>query len=121
MEDTANKKTVMEIATLLEEHNGRDIVVLDIREQSSWTDYFIIATIGSKAHMRGLLRYVHQYLSDHSIKPMHPHKRANDDGWILLDCGGFVIHLMSNETRGFYELERLWYSGTELYHSSKSS
>jgi len=121
MVDTANSKIVMEIAALLEEHNGQDVVVLDIHEQSSWTDFFIISTIGSQTHMRGILRFVNEYLSGHSIKPMHSHKRANEDGWILIDCGNFVIHLMSSELREFYELERLWYSGTKLYHSSKSS
>ncbi len=121
MVDTANSKTVMEIAALLEEHNGQDVVVLDIHEQSSWTDYFIISTVGSLAHMRGMLRFVTQYLSDRTIKPMHSHKRTSEEGWILLDCGDFVIHLMSNEMREFYELERLWYAGIELYHSSKSS
>ena len=121
MVDTANSNIVLEIAALLTDHNGQDVVVLDIREQSSWTDYFVIATIGSQAHMRGVLRFIHSYLGDHGIRPLNAHKRTNEDGWVLLDCGGFVVHLMSSESREFYELERLWFAGTELYHSSKSS
>ena len=121
MADTARNRTVLELAELLVEHNGEEIVVLDIHEQSSWTDYFIIATVNSHALMRGIVRYVNGFLADNSIEPLHRHKHVSDDGWTLIDCGDFVIHLMSKEIREFYELERLWYSGKTLYHSSKSS
>ena len=90
-------------------------------EQSSWTDYFIIATVTSQTHMRGIVRYVNGFLHEHSIEPLRRRKRVDEEGWILIDCGDFVVHLMTQENRDFYELERLWYSGKKLYHSSKSS
>ena len=121
MEDTAKNSTVLAIAELLDEHNGEETVVIDIHEQSSWTDYFVIATVSSQAHMRGIVRYVNGYLSDHAIEPLHRRKHVSEDGWTLIDCGEFVIHLMSRETREFYDLERLWYAGKKVYHSSKSS
>lgn len=121
MVNIAKNKTVIELAELLEEHNGDDVVVLDIREQSSWTDFFIIATVNSRAHMRGIVRYINGFLAENSIEPFHRHKRVSEDRWTLIDCGDFVIHLMSEELREFYDLERLWYSGKSVYHSSKSS
>lgn len=121
MADTAKSKIVLDLAQILDEHSGVDTLVLDIREQSSWTDYFVISTVSSHAHMKGILRYVREYLSNKQIVPLHPHKNSRDDGWMLIDCGSFIVHLMSAELRGFYELERLWYTGKVLYHSSKSS
>ncbi len=121
MVDTAKSKKVIELAKLLDEHNGKDTVVLDIHEQSSWTDYFVISTVNSQAHMRGIVRYVRGFLKDNSIEPLNRHKHISEDGWVLIDCGDFVVHLMNDETREFYDLERLWYSGKPLYHSSKSS
>ncbi len=120
-EDTARNNLVLTLAKLLEEHNGIDTVVLDIHEQSSWTDYFIISTVNSQAHMRGIIRDVSGFLKERSIVPLNMHKNRNEDSWMLIDCGDFIIHLMSEETRSFYDLERLWHSGKSLYHSSKSS
>ena len=121
MEDTARNELVIELAKVLEKHNGSDTVVLDIREQSSWTDFFVITTATSGAHMQGLLRHIREFLSERSVKQLRGKKQLSDDSWLLVDCGDFVIHVMSEESRAFYELERLWFSGLELFHSSKSS
>ena len=59
MADNANEKTVKEIAAFIEEHNGQDTVVLNISELNSWTDYFIIATVTSSGHLRGLLNQLY--------------------------------------------------------------
>ncbi len=121
MGDIVKNNTVIELAELLDEHNGKNTVVLDIHEQSSWTDYFIISTVNSQTHMRGIVRYVRNFLKEKSIEPFNRRKHINEDGWVLIDCGNFVIHLMTEEIREFYDLERLWFSGQSLYHSSKSS
>jgi ribosomal silencing factor RsfS len=44
-----------------------------------------------------------------------------EEGWILLDCGRFVIHLMDQEHRAFYELEKLWFRSQALYSSNSST
>jgi len=121
MGDTVKSNIIIELARLLDEHNGKDTVVLDIHEQSSWTDYFVITTVSSQTHMRGVVRYVRSFLKENEIEPSNSRKHISEDGWVLLDCGDFVIHLMTEEIREFYDLERLWFSGQSLYHSSKSS
>ena len=121
MEDTAKSEIVLGIAALIDDHNGIDTTVLDIKEQSSWTDYFVISTVSSYAHMKGVVRYLRKYLSDNSVDPLNRRKSIGDEGWMLIDCGNFVIHLMSPDAREFYELERLWFAGKVVYHSSKSS
>ncbi len=121
MEDTARNNLVIDLAKLLDLHNGGDTTVLDIRGQSSWTDYFIITTATSSAHMQGLYRIIKGFLSEHDVEPLRRRKHVSDDNWLLVDCGDFVVHVMTEKTRSFYELERLWFEGLELYHSSKSS
>ena len=121
MEDTASKQIVVDLAKLLEEHKASDTVVIDISRQSSWTDYFVICTVTSQAHTRGLVRYIREFLKERDVEPYHRHKSTAEEGWTLIDCGRFVVHLMTNELRSFYELERLWFSGQTVYHSSKSS
>ena len=121
MDDTASRELLSELAQLLTEHRAENTVILDIREQSTWTDYFIIGTISSHAHMKGVTRYVYKFLSEKRIQPLHKHKNIAEDGWNLIDCGDFVIHLMSRQAREFYDLERLWFAGKEVSYSSKSS
>ena len=112
---------IVDIARLLEEHRGEDTVALDLREMSSWTDYFVITTVRSSAHLGGLMRALQEYLHEHGIAPLSAHKRVPDDGWLLLDCGDVAVHLMGKEMREFYSLERLYFRAEVMFHSSKSS
>ena len=121
MEDSAKSRIVTELALMIESHNGGDTTVLDIRNQSSWTDYFVITTATSGIHMQGLYRNILSFLSEHDLKPLRRRKQISDDQWLLVDCGDFVIHVMSEKSRQFYELERLWYGGSIVDYSSKSS
>ena len=119
MEDTV-KTNVLQIARLLEEHRGDDVLIMYIGEMSNWTDFFIISTVRSSAHLKGLLRALNTFFSKNNIEPLHPHKSLKDEGWVLIDCGDFIIHLMQKEQRDFYELEKLWFK-SEIVYSSKSS
>lgn len=109
------------IGNFIGDHNGENVQVINIREQSSWTDYMIIATVNSTGHLKGLVRQLKEMLSDNSIDILKQHKQVADDGWELIDCGGYVINLMNSEMREFYDLDKLWFSGKIIYQSSKSS
>jgi len=114
MADNANEKTVKEIAAFIEEHNGQDTVVLNISDLNSWTDYFIITTVTSSGHLRGLLTQLYQKLEEENLTLQHHHKKADDERWVLLDCGFVEIHLMNQEAREFYNLEKLWFNGQKI-------
>ncbi|MCK4541900.1 MAG: ribosome silencing factor [Spirochaetales bacterium] len=120
MEDTA-KNDVLQIGKFLEDHKARDVSVIDIRSTSSWASYFIIATVSSQTHVKGLQRHLKGYLDDLKQDIIHRHKKIEEGGWTLIDCGEIVIHLMEEEVRKFYDLESLWHAGEVLLHSSKSS
>ena len=125
MEDTVKNKLdrdqlVSETAAELEDHKAADVSAVDISELNSWTDYFVIATVSSQGHMRGLLRNIRSYLNERGIEYRNKYKHIDDYSWLFIDCGFMVIHLMDEETRAFYDLEKLWFNGREVY-SSKSS
>ena len=112
----------MGAARLIADHKGEDTVVLDISEVSSIADYFIITTARSGAHMAGLQRELFVHLREQGIRPRNGgHKGSGETGWLLLDCGDFVIHLMEKEQRDFYDLERLWFKAGRVVYWSKSS
>ncbi len=123
MADTSSddRTVVLQVARLLEEHLAEDTLVLRVGNVCSWTDYFVIATVRSQTHQRGLIDRVVALLKDAETPPRNSHRHASGQGWVLIDCGGFVIHLMDKEKRDFYELEKLWWEGEEISYSSKSS
>ncbi|MDR3276417.1 MAG: ribosome silencing factor [Treponema sp.] len=97
------------LGELLEDHKGSDVAVLDLRDLGSWTDFFVIATVSSRAHMEGLLRHLKDFAREQEVEILRRHRRIPpEEEWVLLDLGRVVVHLMTGKARSFYELERLW-------------
>jgi ribosome-associated protein len=96
---------------------GSRVVVLDLRGLNNATDYFVIASGTSDAHVRGIAESVMEKLrrDGHHV---HHVEGLNSGRWVLLDFVDFVIHLFHPETRAFYQLERLWDDAPELLVSS---
>ena len=123
---SGSQRTALALAELLVEHQAEETVVLDVRRQSGWTDYFVIATTRSHAHLRGVLRHLDialRRMGDDGgrERPGHSLRRAPDDsGWVLVDLGSVVIHLMTAEQRRFYELERLWFRSPAVFRDRGS-
>ena len=104
---------------------GADVVLLDTRNVSDFTDYFVIATTLSHAHLRGVLRHLDTALGRMGNagreRAGHSLRRAPDDsGWVLVDLGNVVIHLMTDDQRRFYELERLWFRSPAVFRDGGS-
>jgi ribosome-associated protein len=111
----------VELGELLSASRGGEVVVLDMRNLNFWTDFFVIATVTSNAHLSGMERHVKEYVRERGLDILHRSRRPEtEDEWCLLDMGGIVVHLMTAKARAFYELERLW-SAAPIVYSSKSS
>lgn len=122
MDDTVNSADLAhDVACFIDEHKGLNTIALDLGEHCSFTDCFVISTVSSEGHMRGLYRNVREYLAEKKIDLMNKKKNIDDEGWLLIDCGNLVIHLMTDEKRQFYDLERLWFESVVLYQSSSKS
>jgi ribosome-associated protein len=93
--------------TTLDEHKAGDIMVLDLRQLSDATDYFIVASGSSDVHVRALAEHVEQALSRVGQEAHHV-EGMKAGRWALLDYVDFVIHIFHPTLRQFYQLERLW-------------
>lgn len=114
MEKTV-KEMALEIAKLMEDGKGTDVCVLDVSELNSWTDYFVIATVSSGPHQQGLYKEIKDYIKDTDLEIHKIHnKTSQGNDWNLIDLGPIVVHLMSQEARDFYELEKLWHAGKKI-------
>ena len=110
MKNTEEK--AIEIAKLMIDGKGKDVTLLDISGLNSWTDYFVIVTVNSSTHWQGLYKQVKEYIKDNDLEIHLTNKRSPDgDDWNLIDLGPIVVHLMSEQARQFYDLEKLWHSG----------
>jgi ribosome-associated protein len=96
------------ISTLLREHNGQNVSVLDLRGINNWTDFFIIATATSKTHIDGMDKHIREFCHEKKIEIFGSSRKSTDDEWRLIDLGTIIIHLMTSGMREFYELEKLW-------------
>jgi ribosome-associated protein len=82
-------------------------VVLDLREISSFTDYFVIVCGANERQVQAISDAVYESLkkAGHAAARVEGYKTAE---WILLDYGDFVVHVFEQKARKFYDLERLW-------------
>jgi ribosome-associated protein len=97
------------LAGLLNDHRGTDVIVLDLREMGAWTDFFVIATSASDAHMNGLERHIKDFCLEREIEILRRSRKPDgEDEWRIIDLGPTVIHLFSRRARDFYDLERLY-------------
>jgi ribosome-associated protein len=99
----------LEVGKLIQEHRGIDVLLMDLREINSWTDFFVVATVTSNTHVQGLQRHIKEFIQERGLEILRSRRKIPpDDEWSLIDLGTIVIHLMTAKSRAFYELERLW-------------
>ncbi|HKL60588.1 MAG TPA: ribosome silencing factor [Sphaerochaeta sp.] len=102
--------TAEKLSQFLEDHRCTNVNILDIAGECSWADCFIIATVNSVGHLKGVAHELWGEINELELSVANRHKSPQGDGWELIDCGDIVIHLMSEELRDFYSLEKLWQS-----------
>lgn len=91
---------------ILAEAQASDVVVLDVSNQTSITDYMIICSGRSSRQVKAISSQVYEYMKKLGLKALG--KPLDQGDWNLLDYGDFVLHVMQPETRAFYNLEELW-------------
>ena len=84
-----------------------EVVVLDLRKDTAFTDYFLLASGGSQKQIVAIADAVLATLREKGLRPSHLEGYPRQE-WILLDYGDFVVHLFTPRSRHFYDLERLW-------------
>ncbi len=103
-----SKKLALLCREFADNRKAEDIVILDVRELSSVTDYFVIASGTSEPHLRAIVEEITSKLrEDHELRP-----RAVDGtmhtAWVVLDYFDVIVHVMKQDVRERYDLETLW-------------
>jgi ribosome-associated protein len=84
-----------------------DVVILDLRKVTEFTDYFVLASAANQRQLLAVADAVMEALREQGLRPSHIEGYPKQE-WILLDYGDFVFHVFTPRMRAFYDLERLW-------------
>jgi ribosome-associated protein len=101
------------VVTELEAKKAEKILLLDIHEIASFTDYFIICNGTSDRMLHALAAVVRDYAKAELKEPLDIEGDPRE-GWLVVDMGDVVVHLFSEEMRDYYKLEQLWNKGKRL-------
>jgi ribosome-associated protein len=100
-------------ASAIDGKKGLAVVLLDVSKVIVLTDVFVIASGTSRRHVKTLADEVEYRLKDAGRRPLR-REGVEDATWLLLDFGDVVVHLFDEETRRYYDLERLWADAPRL-------
>ena len=83
------------------------ITLLDLTGLGAFTDYFLLCTGYSTPQVEAISDGIEEALKARGLRPQHREGRSGAE-WLLLDYGGFIVHVFTERLRLFYDLERLW-------------
>jgi len=109
---STEEKTTL-ISQIVADKKAMDVVVLDMADASSITDYFVICSGGSQRQVQAIADAIGEQLKQAGITSLGV-EGYRQGHWILMDYGDVIVHVFSQETREFYDLERLWANAPKI-------
>ncbi|MCI1964810.1 MAG: ribosome silencing factor [Oscillospiraceae bacterium] len=97
-------------AKVLDSKKAKDLKVIGIGDVSILADYFVLATGTSSTHVKALADEAEFQLEESGCTPAHK-EGYRSNSWVLLDYTNVVVHVFTEESRKFYDLDRLWQDG----------
>ena len=102
-----SKQFAEKICSIISNHKGEDIVIIDVREKTDIADYYVLASGRNMTHTRSLIEYVDVDMDKLGFMPTRS-EGVKEGRWAVLDYGDVIVHIFNDETRLFYHLENLW-------------
>ena len=102
------KEIALNAAMALADKKGLSIQLLDVADLTTLAEYFLICTGTSAIHVNTLCDAVEKAVADDMGEPLLHREGHRSGTWVLLDFGCLIVHVFTEETRKFYDLEHLW-------------
>ncbi len=105
-------KTTLDLIVMVgEEKLAQDILVLNIRAEGRVLDYMVVMTGESRPQIKAIASEI-----ENKLKEKVRWEGEVDSGWVVLDLGSIVVHVMNPDQRAYYNLEELWGAEAVVYH-----
>ncbi|MBU2977022.1 ribosome silencing factor [Alteromonas sp. C1M14] len=91
----------------IDDLKARDVIELDVKGKSTITDTMIICSGNSKRHVVAIAENLQVEMKQAGHAPLNMEGKETGE-WVLVDLGDIIVHVMQDETRDFYQLEKLW-------------
>jgi ribosome-associated protein len=100
------QKKLKIITDAIKDLKGKEIITLEVTKITPEMSFIVIATGTSKQHIKSIANNVRQEvkLKNFSVRALE----GEDTDWLLVDCGDMIVHIMTETSREFYSLEKLW-------------
>ncbi len=106
--EDVSRELAIRIADLIADSPASNTIVLDIRELSTISDFFVICSGENERQLRAIVRDIRDGLDKVGITPRRSDEGSTASGWLLLDYGDVIVHVFDVDQRSFYRLEELW-------------
>ena len=106
-------ETAKQAVKILDSKKAKELKIIGIKDLSVLADYFVLATGTSSTHVKALADEVEFQLREQGVEPRHT-EGYRSNSWILVDYGSVLVHVFTEESRRFYDLDRLWQDGEIL-------
>jgi ribosome-associated protein len=102
-----SKDKALKAARAAQDKKAKDILVLGLKGLTPIADYFVVCSGESTTQVKAIAEQVEEKFDEADIKPLGI-EGLKYSHWVLMDYGDVIIHIFEQETRTFYELEKLW-------------
>ena len=113
IEDSELKNMLKVLHKALDDKQAVDIKIIYVSKISSITDYFVITDANNNNHLSALFESVVEEMAKIYHTPLY-RDADKDSGWLLLDYGPIIVHILTKANREFYNLESIWGEGLEI-------
>ena|SRR5579883_2104709 len=114
------KTLALAAARAADDKQGQDIALFHVSKQSPITDYMLLVTANSRPHLETLESEIENALEAKGVRCLH-RARPKSASWRVLDFGGLLIHLMTEESRTFYALDKLYHESPRVRWHAKAA
>lgn len=112
---TDSEKLIKIILAAAEDKKAINPVVLDLKRLGKFADYMVFLSGDATPHLKAIAKEIEHKIKNLGIKGIL-WEGTSDSGWLIFDVGSIIVHIMSEESRKYFDLEELWGKEATIFH-----
>ena len=108
------KELALKICKILSDKKAKDITMIDVNRMTIIADYFVIVSASSNTAVKALAQELEYQMSEKYNRNPTRSEGMQEGRWVAMDFSEVIVHIFYEETRKFYQLERLWTDGENV-------